>query len=101
LADGRRVKRLATISRILEELHTSRLTLTSPGIEQYVERLLGPWMLSPDAQKQYVASLMYLLKVEAQSGKRVQIDLSTGGYKLLDTPALPAPMQPVAMKTSA
>ena len=87
MADGRRVKRLATIRLVLEELHKSRLTEASPGVEQYVEKLLGPWMLSPDALKQYVASLMSLLRVEARSGRRVEIDLSTGGYKLVELPA--------------
>ena len=102
--DGRRVKRLTALNLILEEAHRNTWTIATPGVEQRMVRLLSPLLLSPDAQKQYVDTLLNLLKLEAQNRKRVRINLTTGGYELVEEPTaetLPRPEQPVAMKTSA
>ncbi len=102
--DGRRVKRLRALDLILQQAHESKWTITTPGLEDRIARLLSPLLLSPDAQKQYVDSLVNLLRLEAQNRKRVRIDLASGGYELVEEPTaetLPRPEQPVAMKTSA
>jgi len=102
--DGRRVKRLSALNLILEEAHRNQWTITTPGVDQKIARLLSPLLLSPDAEKQYVDTLLNLLKLEAQNHKRVRIDFATGGYELVEEPTaetLPRPEQPVAMKTSA
>ena len=102
--DGRRVKRLRALDLVLQQAHESKWTITTPGLEDRIARLLSPLLLSPDAQKQYVDSLVNLLRLEAQNRKRVRIDFASGGYELVDEPTtetLPRLDQSVSTKTPA